>query len=116
MTVHATGLAARDLPSLGLRPGAEPGTIEAAETLFQDETVEVGIWECAPGRFPTAKAGVGEVAQILVGSATLTHEDGTETTVRAGDTVVTPDGWRGTWTVHETVRKVYTVWRTASAS
>ena len=27
--------------------------------------------------------------------------------------LITPDGWRGTWEITETVRKVYTIWNTA---
>jgi hypothetical protein len=116
MMVHATDLLARELPSLGTRPGATPGTVEAAETFFDDGTLQIGLWECTPGEFPTVKDGVNESAQILSGSATLRHDDGTETHLRAGDAAVTPDGWRGTWTVHETMRKIYTVWATASTS
>jgi uncharacterized cupin superfamily protein len=110
---HATDLMSRELSPIPLRPGAAPGTDESIVTLYDDGTVHVGLWECAPGEFPTAKDGVTEAMQILSGSATLHGEDGTEVRVGAGDSVVTPDGWRGTWTVHETIRKVFTLWPTA---
>jgi uncharacterized cupin superfamily protein len=116
MITHASDLLDRALPSIGTREGAAPGTVEAAETFFDDGTLQIGLWECTPGEFPTAKVGTNESAQILSGSATLRRDDGTETLVHPGDTVVTPDGWRGTWTVHQTMRKIYTVWSTPAGS
>jgi uncharacterized cupin superfamily protein len=112
MITHDTDLLDRPLTATYTRPGATPGTVEAAETLFDDGKVQIGLWECTPGEFPTAKDGTTEASQILAGEATLRADDGTEVHVRAGDSVVTPDGWRGIWIVHATTRKVYTTWAT----
>lgn len=46
--------------------------------------------------------GYHEICQILAGRATLTGEDGQTVELAPGSTVVLPDGWRGTWDVHET--------------
>lgn len=69
--------------------------------------IDVGIWECEPGEFTTSHDDDTEVCQILGGSATVTGEDGTSARVTAGSLLVLPLGWRGRWTVHETVRKTY---------
>ncbi|MBT2231048.1 DUF861 domain-containing protein [Nonomuraea sp. NEAU-A123] len=52
------------------------------------------------------------MCQILAGRATLTGEDGQTVELAPGSTVVLPDGWRGTWDVHETIRKTYVTIRT----
>ena len=40
------------------------------------------------------------------------HEDGGEPTeVGPGTTAIFPIGWKGTWTIHETLRKVFVVYR-----
>jgi len=42
------------------------------------------------------------------------HEDGGEpVTLTVGSSCIFPIGWKGVWTVHETLRKVFVVYRTA---
>ena len=74
---------------------------------------EIGIWEVTPGSFPAAKDGVCELMQFVAGSATIVDANG-ETTVEPGIVMFLPDGWTGTWTVHETVRKTYALHHTRS--
>jgi len=50
---------------------------------------------------------------FVAGEATITDEDGTEHEIGAGVAMMFPDGWRGTWQVRQTVRKTYTIVRTA---
>lgn len=50
---------------------------------------------------------------FLSGAGTITTADGTVHEIRPGVVLVAPDGWRGTWDIRETVRKVYTIWATA---
>jgi uncharacterized cupin superfamily protein len=66
-----------------------------------------GVWECGPGTFPTQRDGFDEVCQVLAGAATVEGADGTVVEVRAGSLLVLPDGWSGTWTVTETLRKSF---------
>jgi uncharacterized protein len=111
----ADDLLALELTSTGPRAGATSGAPEEfAHELFNDERVEIGVWACTPGEFPSVKDGISESMHILAGAGVLRGEDGTETTLAPGTVVVTPDGWRGTWTITETVRKLYTIWTTAS--
>jgi uncharacterized cupin superfamily protein len=107
-------LATLPLTSTGPRAGAISGEPEEfAHELYSDGAVEIGVWECTPGVFPTVKDGISESMQILAGAGTLRGEDGTEIRLEPGMVLITPDGWRGTWEITETVRKVYTIWNTA---
>ena len=46
---------------------------------------------------------------ILSGSLTVTPDGGSPRKLGPGDAAVFPRGWRGTWDLHETVRKVYVI-------
>lgn len=87
--------------------------VESKLVLYADRYTEIGIWEVTPGVFPASKDGVCELMQFVAGSATITDATG-ETIVEPGVVMFTPDGWTGTWTVHETVRKTYALHHTRS--
>ncbi|WP_433362671.1 cupin domain-containing protein [Streptosporangium sp. CA-115845] len=82
---------------------------EAGLTVWSSEDGDTvtGVWECTPGTFTAVRDGYHEICQILTGRATITHEDGTSAEVGPGSTLVMPEGWRGEWHVHETLRKMY---------
>lgn len=88
-----------------------PGVMEAVAELWVDthRGVDVGIWECTPGRFSATRDGYSEICVLLSGRVTLEVEGQKPIPLCAGDTFVTPSGWRGTWHVHETVRKIYVI-------
>lgn len=67
-----------------------------------------GVWESTPGKWRIAY-DEWEYCRILSGVSILTAEDGTETTVRGGDSFVIRPGFRGTWEVVETTRKDYVI-------
>ncbi|HVC13650.1 MAG TPA: cupin domain-containing protein [Acidimicrobiales bacterium] len=87
--------------------GAEMQT--SGLTLWQgDGGAETGIWECTPG--PSRwKLETNELVHVLKGSMTVTADGGEPTEVGAGDVVMFPTGWEGTWDIHETLRKVYAI-------
>lgn len=67
-----------------------------------------GIWECEPG--PSYWVlDTHEVIYLVAGSMTVVPEGGEARTISTGDMAVFPRGWKGTWTIHETVRKVYSI-------
>jgi uncharacterized cupin superfamily protein len=39
----------------------------------------------------------------------VTPDGGEASVIGAGDMAVFPKGWTGTWDIHETVRKVYSI-------
>ena len=75
-----------------------------------DGAVETGIWEASPGRFERAIMDA-EFSHFLSGRATFVTENGQEFEFRAGDAAYFPPATRGTWTIHENLRKTYCVWR-----
>lgn len=70
---------------------------------------EAGIWEATPGSFTATRDGYHEVCQILSGRTTIEVAGEEPVELVAGDTLVMPSGWAGTWHVHETVRKTYVI-------
>jgi uncharacterized cupin superfamily protein len=65
-----------------------------------------GTWECEPGKLQL-DLEVTEFCHILEGHWILTSESGQVTEVKAGDSFVFPNGWKGTAEVVEKIRKVY---------
>jgi hypothetical protein len=110
---HQADVLELELESRGVRDGATGDPVESSRTLFDDGIVRVGVWECTPGSFPAAKDGITEAMVILAGRATVHSADGTSVELEPGTTIVSADGWRGSWEVHETIRKVFTIWKTA---
>ena len=99
------------LPEPVAKPTSLDGQLEATLEAWKaaDGSIDVGVWECGPGRFTAVRDGFTEVCQILAGRATIEGEDGVGAELGPGSAVVLPSGWRGTWTIHETVRKTYVI-------
>ncbi len=69
---------------------------------------ESGIWECGPG--PSRwSLETNEFVHILSGRMTVTPDGGVPLEFGPGSTGIFPRGWTGTWTIHETVRKLYVI-------
>lgn len=118
MTIHlrAAELSADDYPVS--RPLEAPSAVALEEPMqtralivFDAEKVTMGSWECEPGHSRWEFIDRGEFIHVLFGSMTVTEDGGEPETLSAGSTAVFPIGWTGTWTVHETLRKVFTVYR-----
>jgi uncharacterized protein len=82
---------------------------EATRELFQsrDKTLEVGIWECTPGRFTADRSHSSEICHILSGRAEVRTLNGEPRALGPGDVLVLPQGWKGEWRIWETTRKLY---------
>ena len=77
-------------------------------TLWEEGGASSGVWVCSPG--PSFwKLDTNEFVHIIGGSMTVTPEGGESVTLKAGDTMVFPRGWEGTWEIHETLRKLYVI-------
>lgn len=103
-------LATLDLGPFGPKPTAlSEGQVEAAKTLWKSEDglMEVGVWECTPGRFTASRERNSETCHIVSGRVSLHDAGGQTREVRAGEALVLPKGWKGEWTIHETTRKLY---------
>ena len=67
--------------------------------------LEVGIWEHSAGT--STDVEVDEVFVVISGRATIAAEGQPPVEVGPGDVVTLAEGTATTWTVHETLRKVY---------
>lgn len=68
--------------------------------------VTVGVWEHTPGVSRDVEAD--EVFVVVSGDATVTFDDGSPAVdLRPGSLVRLHEGQRTTWTVRETLRKVF---------
>ncbi|MEA5455108.1 cupin domain-containing protein [Sinomonas sp. JGH33] len=87
-----------------------PGQTESSRTVWESaEGIRAGVWEVTPGTFSSTRVGYHELCQIVSGSATIKEEDGTAFDIGPGSLFITPEGWTGTWTVHESLRKSWVV-------
>lgn len=85
----------------------EPMATRGVE-IWVDGDSSAGIWECEPGPSHWTLS-TNEVIYLVAGNMTVTPDGGTPNTVGTGDVAVFPKGWTGTWDIHETVRKVYSI-------
>ena len=97
-------------------PSAEPLTGDIMTRSYvpftsADGKVLCGAWECEPGASRWEFLERGEFIHVLSGRMTVTADDGEPVELTPGSSAVFPIGWTGTWTVHETLRKVFTVFR-----
>jgi len=72
--------------------------------------LETGTWEATPGTFARAIVDA-EFCHFLCGRALFVTEDGRRYEFKAGDAAYFPPHTRGTWTIQETLRKTYCIWR-----
>lgn len=103
------GLAQMPLGEMVAKPTSLTGQQEASVTLAQHDQVEIGVWECTPGRFTADRSGSSEFCHFISGLIEMTHQDGTKQRLGAGDAIFLPLGWRGEWHVIEHVRKLYVI-------
>lgn len=72
----------------------------------QSEVV-TGVWSCTPGTFTDVE--VDETFVVLSGRATIQPDGEEPVEVSTGDVCVLAGGTPTTWTVHETLLKVYVI-------
>jgi len=75
--------------------------------LHDSDDLTVGVWQHSTGVSTDVEAD--EVFVVLSGRATVEVDDGPTLEVGPGDVGLLPAGARTTWTVHETLRKIYVV-------
>ena len=77
-------------------------------TVWEEGDASAGIWQCeaGPSRWTL---DTNEVIYLVSGRMTVTPDGGEPSEVGTGDVAVFPVGWTGMWDIHETVRKVYSI-------
>lgn len=69
-----------------------------------------GTWECEPCSSRWEFTTRGEFIHVLSGRMTVERDGEEAQELSAGSSAVFPIGWCGTWTVHETLRKVFVIY------
>ncbi|MDB4990905.1 MAG: cupin domain protein [Myxococcaceae bacterium] len=73
-----------------------------------DKRCEVALWECTKGRFRW-HFYCDELVHVLDGEVVIREDDGSERTLRSGDTALFPRGSTNIWHVPHFVRKIATL-------
>ncbi len=95
-------------PPVGDMPQPTLGSLQAWAAPAGN--VETGTWEATPGTFARAVVDA-EFSHFIRGRATFVTAEGRRYEFKAGDAAYFPPRTKGTWTIHETLRKTYCVWR-----
>lgn len=74
----------------------------------EDGRSECGVWVCTPGVWD-CHVTRDEFCYFLSGRCTYVHENGEVIEIEPETAAFFRQDWRGTCTVHETVRKVYMI-------
>lgn len=74
-----------------------------------DMAFHCGVWEGDVGAW-RVQYTEHELCHMLQGRVRIVGDDGSETTVAAGDSFVIPAGFSGIWDVIEPARKLYAVY------
>ena len=110
LTPYLAGAASATLEDWGaVKEATGPAMTQTGVEIWSDgEGASAGVWEstAGPSFWELAKH---EVIHVVAGSMTVTPEGGEAKRIASGDTAVFPRGWRGTWDIHETLRKVYII-------
>jgi uncharacterized cupin superfamily protein len=112
----STFLALTELPLADFAPkptSIEGDQVEATHTLWTspDGRLEIGIWECTPGRFTADRSQAAEFCHFLSGAVEMRHHDGRVQRLGAGDALMLPKGWKGEWVLTQRTRKIYAFYR-----
>ncbi|MBP2300236.1 cupin domain-containing protein [Azospirillum picis] len=107
----------RHRPDEGAAKPAVFGTVLEGRPLETDTLLytgdhgryKVGIWQCTPGLVAMKDWPYEEFCVLLAGRVVITPEGGSPREYVAGDALVLPQGFTGTWDIKETVRKHYAV-------
>jgi uncharacterized cupin superfamily protein len=89
-------------------PAHPADALTADWPMLDDGQVQIGVWQCTPGRFGGRTGAENESMYMVAGRATIEHDHG-EHDIAPGTLWTTPHQWRNTWTVHQTVRKLYVI-------
>jgi len=86
---------------------------EASRVLWSspDGRLEIGVWECTPGRFTADRSQAAEFCHLLSGTVEMRHADGRVEHLGPGDALILPKGWKGEWVLTGQTRKIYAFYR-----
>jgi len=109
-----SGLADIALDEFSPKPTSVEGDQkEASRTLWSspDGKLEIGVWECTPGRFTADRSQAAEFCHLLSGAVEMRHVDGRVQHLGPGDALMLPKGWKGEWVLTRQTRKIYAFYK-----
>ena len=89
--------------------------VQRGHFYFNDEKLGLmaGVWDCTPFVGQMAPYDVDEFMYVLEGSVVMELEDGTSTTVSAGESFIIPKGLVCKWVQKEYMRKFFVIFNSA---
>lgn len=106
--LSAVAVSSGELPdTISMEPVTSGVPFATERVLLDDVDGFFAVWECGPGVYPRVKDRRGSFMYILSGAGTITDADGTTHELTPDSVLLLPYGWVGTWTITETIRKVY---------
>ncbi len=100
-----------ELKDWGVIPTMIEGTSHVSGRLLHkgpEGRSECGLWICTPGTW-ACHVTRDEFCHFLEGRATYVHESGDVIEITPDTAAFFPQDWKGTCTVHETIKKVYMI-------
>jgi uncharacterized cupin superfamily protein len=85
----------------------EGTTGQRAGELFVGEELAVGVWAAESSKFPVPEHLFDEFIVVLSGKLILTDKHGTATEYSAGESLVLPKGFSGTWQTIGDYREIF---------
>ena len=105
---HTQGSSAEPVPGERLISG---NPMQSVANAYSDagNAFHCGVWEGEVGAWRVSYTE-HEFCHMLAGRVRLLGDDGSDTTLVAGDSFVIPAGFEGTWEVLEFARKLYAIY------
>jgi uncharacterized cupin superfamily protein len=102
------GLGLEEYPAMSAEGVIEGGTRQRGEVFFVGDELAVGLWEADASILAVTKPlDYDEFVTVLSGKLILTDEQGTAEEYVAGESVVIPKGFTGTWQMLGNFREIY---------
>src|SRR5690606_10599418 len=97
-------------PPLATSTSGDTNTFTAEFFNLENKGLYTGFWRCEPGESRWEFTENGEIIHVISGRMTVTEDGGQPVEVGPGDAVAFPIGWRGNWSITETLSKFYVIY------
>ena len=97
-----------EYPAMPAEEVLEGGTAHRGDVFFVGKELAVGVWEADASTLAVSEPlAFDEFVTVLSGKLILTDKDGNVTECSAGESVVLPKGFSGTWQMLGDFREIY---------
>ncbi|MBT4889454.1 MAG: DUF861 domain-containing protein [Rhodospirillales bacterium] len=94
-----------------------PSPVQRGHFYYNDEDIGImaGVWDCTPFTGKMAPYAVEEFMYVIEGSIIMELEDGSKTTISAGESFIIPKGLVCRWIQNEYVKKHFVIFGNENA-